>query len=92
LPPRQPAPRPADAEPTGSEAPQDARAAPRPASQPAAGSGARQSILAGVRRTARAAGPTIITDYSYVTKDLRRIGVLAGAAFAILIGLSFVVR
>jgi len=27
-----------------------------------------------------------------VTKDLRRIGVLAGAAFAILIGLSFVVR
>jgi hypothetical protein len=37
-------------------------------------------------------GPTIITDYGYVAKDLRRIGILAGAAFAILIGLSFVIK
>lgn len=33
-----------------------------------------------------------ITDYSYVMADLRRIGVLAGAAFLILIGLTFVVH
>jgi len=52
----------------------------------------RPSILAGVKRPARPAGPTIITDYSYVKSDLRRIGILAGAAFAVLIGLSFVIR
>lgn len=29
-------------------------------------------------------------DYSYVIKDLKRIGILAGVFFALLIGLSFV--
>lgn len=29
-------------------------------------------------------------DYSYVKKDLRRIGILAGSFFAILIALSFI--
>ena len=29
-------------------------------------------------------------DYSYVIKDLKRIGILAGLFFALLIGLSFV--
>jgi hypothetical protein len=33
-----------------------------------------------------------ITDYSYVMADLKRIGILAGAAFVILIGLTFVVH
>ncbi len=31
-------------------------------------------------------------DYSYVIKDLKRIGVLAGTFFAILIVLSFIIR
>ena len=31
-------------------------------------------------------------DYSYVIKDLRRIGILAGSFFAILITLSFFLR
>lgn len=29
-------------------------------------------------------------DYSYVKKDLRRIGILAGSFFAVLIALSFI--
>lgn len=33
-----------------------------------------------------------ITDYSYVIADLRRIGVLAGAAFVILIALTFLIH
>jgi len=31
-------------------------------------------------------------DYSYVVKDLKRIGILAGSFFAILIALSFFLR
>jgi hypothetical protein len=34
----------------------------------------------------------MINDYSYVGADLRRIAVLAAGAFAILIGLTFVVH
>jgi hypothetical protein len=49
-------------------------------------------VLAGVRRPARHPVATIITDYSYVRSDLRRIGILAASAFAILIALSFVVK
>ncbi len=43
-------------------------------------------------RPARASNLPLITDYHYVYDDLRRIGVLAGIAFAVLIGLTFVVR
>ncbi len=31
-------------------------------------------------------------DYSYVVKDLKRIGILAGSFFAILIALSFFIK
>jgi len=31
-------------------------------------------------------------DYSYVIKDLKRIGALAGTFFAVLIALSFILR
>jgi hypothetical protein len=31
-------------------------------------------------------------DYTYVRRDLRRIGVLAGAFFVILVALSFILR
>ncbi len=31
-------------------------------------------------------------DYTYVTRDLRRIGILAGSFFAILIVLSFIIH
>jgi hypothetical protein len=34
----------------------------------------------------------LIVDYSYVVSDLKRIGLLAGVAFAVLIGLTFVVH
>lgn len=34
----------------------------------------------------------LITDYSYVKSDLKRIAILALAIFAILIGLTFVIR
>ncbi len=65
-------------------------ALPARAAPPAAPT--RQSLLAGVRRPARAAGPTLITDYGYVLSDLRRIGIVAAGAFALLIVLTFVIR
>lgn len=52
----------------------------------------RPSLLANVRRPARPTGPALVTDYAYVVSDLRRIGVLAGVAFALLIALTFVIR
>lgn len=52
----------------------------------------RPSMLAGVRRTTRASGPALVTDYNYVISDLKRIGILAGGAMVLLIGLTFVVR
>ncbi len=53
---------------------------------------ARPSLLAGVRRQARPNAPNLAVDYTYVMSDLRRIGILAGAAFLILIALTFVIR
>lgn len=38
----------------------------------------------------RLAEPTFTPDYSYVRNDLRRIGILAGSIFAVLIILAFV--
>ena len=58
--------------------------APRSASPPRAANR--------VYRAPRIGSLIPITDYSYVMADLRRIGVLAGAAFVILIGLTFVIH
>ncbi len=52
----------------------------------------RQSLLSTVRRPAAKAGPTLVTDYSYVLSDLKRIGVVSAGALVILVALSFVVR
>lgn len=52
----------------------------------------RESILASVRRPARKAGPALITDYRYVTADLRRIAGLAVTATVILVALTLVIR
>ena len=35
---------------------------------------------------------TDLDEYAYVVRDLRRVGVLAGLMFALLIGLSFLLR
>lgn len=53
-----------------------------PGSQTAKGIGPRRSFL----------GQEFNPDYSYVIKDLRRIGTLAGTFFLILIVLSFFLR
>ncbi len=49
-----------------------------------------------VAGTSRAGGNNISSDfnpdYSYITRDLRRIGILAGSFFAILIVLSFFIK
>jgi hypothetical protein len=52
----------------------------------------RQSLLNTTRRPAPKASPALVTDYGYVTADLKRIGVVSAAAFAILVVLSFVIR
>jgi hypothetical protein len=43
-------------------------------------------------RGPRSSNAPLITDYHYVLDDLRRIGLLAGVAFAALIGLTFVIH
>ena len=65
---------------------------PRASTPVAAATEARPSLLAGVRRSARRPGTALITDYSYVTSDLRRIALLASAFIVILIALSFVIK
>lgn len=35
---------------------------------------------------------TVTTDYHYVLKDLRRLGILAATFFAILVGLGLIIR
>jgi hypothetical protein len=63
--------------------PLEVAAPPTPAASPAS----RSSFS---RRTTTAA--EFNPDYSYVIKDLKRIGLLAGVFFVILIALSFIIR
>ena len=48
--------------------------------------------IVGAPGRAAAPPPPVEVDYSYVVQDLRQIAILAAAGFAVLIGLSFVVR
>lgn len=59
------------------------------ATAPAAASATTTGTAA---RTSSASLPVFNPDYSYVIKDLRRIGVLAGSFIAILVILSFFLR
>jgi hypothetical protein len=43
-------------------------------------------------RGARSGATGLTTDYRYVVADLKRIAVLAGATFAVLFGLTFIIR
>ena len=40
----------------------------------------------------RPSGLTMISDYGYVTSDLKRIGLLASGALVVLLGLTFVIH
>ena len=85
-------PRPSAAVPIGSEAPISTPST-RSLSNPSPGSvSGPTSSTSRLIRPARAGALPAITDYSYVFADLRRIGMLAVAAFAVLIGLTFVVH
>jgi hypothetical protein len=84
-------PRPSAVVPVGVEAP--ARPAPERAPAPATSTPPRTAYaVPRATRPARASSLPAITDYGYVFADLRRIGILAGAAFLVLIGLTFVVH
>lgn len=79
------------------EAPEVAEPAPAPVPAPARrpAAPARQSLLNSVstaRRPGPKAGPTLITDYSYVTSDLKRIGIVSAGAVVILVVLAFVIH
>jgi len=68
-----------------------------PRSAPRASFGAARPTFGAPRtgygtRTARSAATGLSTDYRYVISDLKRIAVLAGATFAVLIGLAFVIK
>ncbi|HUX86485.1 MAG TPA: hypothetical protein VMW65_05745 [Chloroflexota bacterium] len=77
-------PAPTAARPTASAAPYSAP------SRPSAGSSRVPSAVRSARP--RSTGLTMINDYSYVGADLRRIAMLAGGAFVVLIGLTFVIH
>ncbi len=79
-------------EPPRAQGPVAAAPSRAPVAPPSPPSVPRQSLLAGVRRPARPSAPTLVTDYAYVMADLRRIGILAARAFALLIALTFVIR
>lgn len=61
----------------------------RKARQSAANASEEQVVESPVSYS-RAADRNFNPDYSYVIKDLKRIGLLAGTFFAILIALSFI--
>lgn len=84
-------PRPSAAVPIGSDAPV-ATIPTRPPAATGTGAVARPTTTTRINRPSRAGSLPSITDYGYVFTDLRRIGVLAVAAFAVLIGLTFVVH
>ncbi len=66
--------------------PEPADAAPAPGPRP------RSVVSPRPYRGPRSSNAPLITDYHYVLDDLRRIGLLAGVAFAALIGLTFVIH
>lgn len=73
-------------------APASTAAAPRPVT-PRSGVPARPANLAS--RTAGVAPRvpvTVTSDYSYVLKDLRRLGMLAAAFFVMLVALGLIIR
>ena len=53
---------------------------------------ARQSAEASAASQPAAKAAAFNPDYSYVIKDLRRIGILAGSFIVILVALSFFLR
>lgn len=87
-----PLPRPAADAPIEQATPFPAPASPPTATARPAARQPMSSIPPRTRRPARSGGLIPITDYSYVMTDLRRIAVLAAAAFVVLGGLTFVVH
>ncbi len=88
--PVRPAPRPSATVPVGSAVGAEFYREPAPETAPTSVS--RATSPGRVYRPARASALPLIVDYSYVVSDLKRIGLLAGVAFAVLIGLTFVVH
>jgi hypothetical protein len=80
-----------------SKTPQPERETSRPSGRPAeapARNGAAESRVGGVSRVYNAprSPASLAQDYRYVLNDLRRLGILAAATFAVLIILGFVIR
>ena len=84
------APRPTAAVPVESAAVPVVRpAAEIPAARP--GLSSRPASPTRINRPARSSS-TLISDYGYVSRDLTRIAALAAVAFAVLVGLTFVIH
>jgi len=64
---------------------------PQPASEPVGGAQGALVEASGLSRVSRATTASLTEQYGYVYDDLKRIAILAGAMFAILIALAFVV-
>jgi aspartate/methionine/tyrosine aminotransferase len=65
----------------------------RAGAKPGSVSGAEKAVkVGGSPGLARATGESLAEQYAYVYDDLKRIAILAGAMFAILIALSFLIE
>lgn len=74
----------------GNGKPSQTAQATKPAG-PVGTTSASASTSAG-RPTAQRVPVTVTQDYSYVLQDLRRLGILAAATFAVLIALGLIIR
>lgn len=76
----------------GNGKPSQAAQATKPA-EPASAPVGGASTSASTARVAPSRVPVTVTqDYSYVLQDLRRLGILAAATFAVLIALGLIIR
>jgi len=90
--PGRPAPRPSATVPVGMAAPAAESYREMPSPGPATPAQRPTTAAGRLYRPARASTLPLIVDYGYVVSDLKRIALLAGVAFAVLIGLTFVVH
>lgn len=62
------------------------------AGAPAAAGSAARSAPAGARPATSASLTDLSVEYSYVPKDLRRLGITAAALFGLMVVLGFIIR
>lgn len=76
----------------GNGKPSQVAQAPKPAEPASAPVGGTSTSVSTARVAPSRVPVTVTQDYSYVLQDLRRLGILAAATFAVLIALGLIIR